>query len=543
MVGLSRRSWHIFILPVLLGVVLITSCGPAERSELSPAPGAELTLQASPQPSLAPSRTPTEAPALTPAAEESATDDLVNPLAFDLPECVPGGDAQPQTYYTVTNQLWPDLMAWESYRYHAFYFYNSGDDYAENELALEITSARANRIGSIEDLDIQGYYQIPLIQQVYTGNHTQVRDLKHGTQSEYVITEQGAWLKPQDDQPWLALTTAAPADLITSHDIFGPHFLVGFVFYAEDSVMATTETVHDREVIHRCWALDPLEGDTVGYILHGIDLGTFFDGLEVHLWTAAEDTRLVRMALRGSHFGTRYFEEVEMLDPPHEFYYWIDVFDVNQPFEIEPPPESQISLSLPSEGVLPSTPIEVSSEAFPVPANSQLIDPDHPDDTDPYEAVRPREHYFETFELTDRVLTDHLGRSWYDFPAARQPVYDTDLSLGEVLAFYAEEMRARGWDLDRVVFQATGPRIFLVFTRDQVPALVIAERKEPGQTRLSLFEPPSEELIAVLLRGWEFYTVDNSDLLSSRVTAIDFDKAGNVWVSSQKTGGWTLTAY
>lgn len=463
-----------------------------------------------------------------------------------VPACVPGEPQDELWFHEVIEAVAPALLEMDSYRYRSVYYYKAGDLYPEEELALEVVGAHSGLVEPPEDA-----FAV-LSSQVYRRSHVTVTDLHNNAQYEIIITEDGLWIRPPDSQGWVAIDGGSSSDLVNLPDLFNPQSAIWMLVAggtlapgvtSDAPVMAEKETVGGTEAVHRCW---PPGG---GYLVHAPDLYTFLENVQIHLWTTPEDTELVRLAVVAQHTGERYFDEgILEHDPPNDFVLWMELSDVNERVVIEPPPSGQVDLTLAAPVVEEPHPIEAPHNELPVPSGARPLDPQEyfaPWDGD-FSALPPREYMYES--VGSYFVDAYFGSGWANLPFDRRAVYETELDVYRLAAFFLDEMAKRGWQLKARFLQLGDTEVYLAFTRDEVILPIVIEESEENEAVFWAVLPPGEELLAAILSGWQVFSAADSGLASDDTRAVAFDAQGRAWVGTGDSGvsvfdGETWTTY
>jgi hypothetical protein len=168
--------------------------------------------------------------------------------------------------------------------------------------------------------------------------------------------------------------------MINLADMFSPHLVLSFMIgggglapgvRADTPTMAQVETIDGQEVMHRCWILPEISDEISAYLIHYESLYTFFNNAEIHLWTTEGDSQLVQLILTGQHIGERLGEyEGNMHDTPSEFLLWMELFDLDRPFDILPPDSGEIGLSVTSDSGSVAT-VASPHNALPLPEDAE----------------------------------------------------------------------------------------------------------------------------------------------------------------------------
>lgn len=537
------------LISILLIMLLMVGCSTPAPTSVPPSETPAPTVTTIPTETQLPPKTPTPTPAPTFTPIPTYTED------FSIPECIADGSKEELWFDDAMEALYPTMSEMESYRYRTIYRYKTSDDYAEDELSLEILGEHNGLLPEDED-----YHSVDLISQRHESSHVTLTDLKTMAQIEAILTEDGVWIRPSLESDWIEIAGGSRWQFANPADLFSP-WAVGFMLAGGGSLspgtraniplMTSTEVIDGVDVTHRCWKPEPDYDETAeisdqinSYLIHRDSLYTFLGDTEVHLWTADDDTQFVRLAARGKQLSDRYWD-YGFLDhvPPNDFVLWVELFDVNQPLEIDPPAPDEIVQVIPDSKLDCTASSNISFSDLPLPSGAEkVLEPTWEEieldieasgitskNTEPF---RPREfiNYISDFE--HEQLGDHVGSNWYETPQDRISVHETDMDIESLISLYKEEMCKRGWDLKDAAFDTGLPRYYLFFTRDQVTMPVVLSAG-PGQTsRIWALLPPDDEIVEAVLSGWKQYSVENSGLVSRHVNDIAFDSVGNAWIGT-----------
>jgi ligand-binding sensor domain-containing protein len=518
----------------LLCCLLLAACAPQTPAPLPLA-------SAMPVPTMAILRIATQTPVLSTSPTSLLVTDSVT-----IPTCAEDGTGDTRAFNELLESLAPSVYEMDSYRYRTLYRYLEGDRYADGELSVEVEGAHNGLLSSpAESILTFG-------SQSYEHSNVVVTDLHSGARTETIVTEDGFWVREEDNMGWVAFDPATPADLSNLAEMFSPQVILFMVggggslapgARADTPAMMQVETLDGREVTHRCWILPTYEDfDFNAYLIHWENTYTFLSDAQIHLWTTEDDTQLVRMALTAKHGEERqglsdYAEEDEYTqhDPPRDFLLWMEISDVNTPVEIEPPPLDQIALTIPGERN-PAADLSTPYNDLPLPAGAEKVGV-FGDEVEGWPPERmsttPREYRWLDYTIRNEgVLDEYFGPGWDQIPADRRAVYEAEMDLPEAAAFYLDEMSRRGWSLKEKFYQLGLPVLYLFFERDGVTFPIILETNKAGTTSISTILPPADEALETILSGWTTYTTQNSDLSNDSIRAIAFDAQGRTWIGT-----------
>jgi streptogramin lyase len=358
--------------------------------------------------------------------------------------------------------------------------------------------------------------------------------------TELIVTGDGLWLRSADDPGWMAFDSATSADMFNLMDMFSPPLVLSFMIgggggsllpgvRAAEPTMARPETLNGQEVMHRCWLLPEVDDGVNAYLIHYESLYTFLNNAEIHLWTAVDDTQLVRLALTGDHVGERLGEyDGTMHDTPVDFLLWMEVYDLDQAIEIVPPESPELALTITTNSG-PGDTVSAPFIELPLPVDAELVGVFG----ESYSStIVPREYSWLDSEIQYGVLSYYYGSGWYDTPTDRLPAYETKINLYETIDFYLDEMSSLGWHLLDTFLQGGWPVLYLFFEKDGAILPIILASDTPGVTHIAAILPPPEDVLEAVLSGWESYTTQNSDLHEDTITAIAFDAQGRAWIGT-----------
>lgn len=521
-------------LKIILGGVLITiilvACG-RSQDELDATATQATVEQFATQTGEAPKSTPipTRMPSPKPVTPTATPQFVVEPVM--IPSCTGGESGDTTIFNELVDSLALNLFEADSYRYHTLYRYTAEDGYADDDLSIDVKGAHS----SLPTSNDEGF-NYP--SQTYERSHVALTNLTTMSNTELIVTGDGLWLRATDDPGWMALDSATSADMFNLMDMFSPPLVLSFMIgggglapgvWAAEPTMAQVETLSGQEVIHRCWLLPEVDDGINAYLIHYESIYTFLNNAEIHLWTAEDDTQLVRLALAGDHVGERLGEyEGEMHDTPTGFLLWMEISDLDQPIDITPPDRDEITLTITTDSGQADT-VSAPINEFPLPADAELVGVFGDSDTTP---MVPREYSWLYFDLRYGVPNYYYGSGWYDTPEDRLPAYETKMNLSQATAFYLDQMSSLGWSLQNTFLQWGQPMLFMIFERDGTTLPVILESGKPGVTQVGAILPPPEDVLDAVLSGWESYTTQNSDLGDDMIEAIAIDDSENAWIGT-----------
>jgi len=303
-------------------------------------------------------------------------------------------------------------------------------------------------------------------------------DLRTRARTEAIVINDAFWVKEPDLATWVAFDPASSAELLNLAEVLSPQFLIFSTvgggslapgIETDAPLMVQTETLDGREVLHRCWLPPAYESGMNAYLIHYDDLYTFLSNTEVHLWTAEDDTQLIRLVITGKHIGERIVEDIVRHDTSQDFLLWMDLFAVDLPIEIEAP--SEIALTLPNPELNGAPKMDASYDELPLPADAQLVGVIGESESDDYPVSR--EYLWPYNTSTNGFFDNYADSGWYSIPVDRRPIYQTNMSFTEAATFYIEEMDRRGWVLEEKYFQLGLPQLFMLFKHDEITMPVI----------------------------------------------------------------------
>jgi len=564
------RIIPISIISILIVVsVALSACGSGQpldptltpTSTNMPAPTIQSTKDVSISEKQSELQTPvTEEPTIT---EENTIETSMEKLSsissveeeVESLECVPDKPQKAHSFYDAAVDHWSKIENAESYRYNVIYVYKSGEQYAENELSLDFVGEYTGLLPDDDEYHHNDYFDTQRFEQ----SHTKLTDLRTMKQYETIITGDSIWIR-LPGQEWLELTSGKPWELSNLPENFSPYLVGGWLaesgtlsagFQAEKPLMVQEEEIDGVEVIHRCW-----KPESYGYeapydvlnahLVHWDSLYTYLEDAEVHLWTTKDGNQWRRLAVKGKHIAELYFDYGELFhDPPNDFYLWVDIPDINQEINIDPPSEESVFLKIPAEPTESSADAQSSLQELPIPEDAQLLSDDSgfweelekdisengpsPDNVWPYS---PREFLYDSGYFKDEIMTDKYQSNWYELPQTRMPVYETSQDLDSLFSFYMQEMQNLGWALEDAAFQLGDTKYFLFFSNGLVTVPIILEDYPLDKSHIRAILPPDEEQLAAIMGYWDQYTQENSGLVEKFVTAIEFDEQGTAWIGT-----------
>jgi ligand-binding sensor domain-containing protein len=429
----------------------------------------------------------------------------------------------------------------DSYSYRTLYRYLAEGEFPEDELSVEVLGAHRGRLPETPEPPFL------LASRLNARSQVSVTDLRTGVRVESIVTEEGFWVREPDTPGWIEFSSARRDDLLILADVFSPQTALlpdgGTLFpyiYTEAPLMAKSETIEGRVVTHRCWIAPKSEDGIAGAIAHP-GIFTLLSEAEVHLWTAEEDTRLVRLALNGSHTAEcpADCDFVNSHDVPRELLLWMELFEVGRPIEIEPPDKDQIALNIPPVDLEPSGTVAAPLDELPLPDDAIA-----PGSSETF-AEDPREYGRAAYFFFQNAMDENAGPSWYHTPAIRWSTYLTGKGLSETSAFYLKEMDHRGWKLKGRFLRQDIPTLYLFFEQENVVLPIFLSLGEAGGTYITAMLPPNAEVLEAVEKGWTWYTPQNSDLSDEWVYALAFDQKGRTWMGTRDgvdifdDGEWT----
>jgi sugar lactone lactonase YvrE len=457
----------------------------------------------------------------------------------------------------VIEGILPALYEMESYQYRTIYSYQAGEEYLEDELALEVIGKYSRLVDPAIYDEEPISLPITLISQYFEESHMVITDLHSNLKTETVINNEGIWLRIPDQPDWIHLKNASRANLFIFPELFDPHYLAfmtagggslapGIRTGIPDNV--TSEVINGNTTKHRCWVVHPSEDwDIGGYLIYQDNLYSYLGDFEVHLWTIEDDTQLFRLAIEGLHVGERYFDYgVLDHDDNREFTLWSELSNVNENVHITPPSKETSFIEIPF-GQYSQTKINVDYQGFPVPEDARIPNVElSNEEIEQFEWLKPREYIYEQSELISGFLNSYLGSGWDGVSEDRLVLYESDLSFTDTILYYLDQQGQRGWSLENYVLQITEGenQAVLIFSRDGAPLAIDITGKTNSPSIIAAVLPPSEEMIQILQAGWRKYTQANSGLASNEVEDIAFDDTGQAWIVSPENlwGGFTTVS-
>jgi len=540
MCKLREMSYVKAIFLIAMFVSMISCSVSTENSEKK-----DVDLTPSEPPSklaLSPTRTPSPTFTPPPTAIPSPTPDIED-IYSDIPDCIQDDSADQVVFHELLDKILVDIEQQENLHYSTLYRYKENDLYPDDELSIFL---EANHNKPITEPGGGKLYFYPMTSHLYENSHIQQTNLRTGDQSEFIITNKGFWFRGSENESWLFFDGFVQGDMLNSAEMFSPGW-IGFLLggggsltpgiWSEQPEMVVEEQIHGEQVLHRCWLLSERSDDIDGYLIHFDSIYTFLDDTQVHLWTADNDQRLVRLVITGKHDAERLGEnEFADHEQVRDFLLWMDVYSEDIPDVIqEPNPDEFVTIS--SQVDLPVSDIQASYDEFPLPPGA--ISSDFGifarEGNTP---VIPREYLWPHYESTQSALDQFAGPNWYDIPSERIPMYKVDSQLSDVFIFYLSEMEQLGWSIEDILYQPGWSRLYIHFKRDQVSQVTILEEHEDGTTNITGILPPEDEILASIIAGWEAYDEENSALINNTVKAITFDQYGNAWIGSETSDKW-----
>lgn len=524
----STRGFIYILITILSFLGACTKVGPA-TPEMTPLPATNTpiipTVTSSPT-MVIPTLTPT--PAL---------------ISIEIPECIPDGSGGELDFSETLIGTSARMLEWESYRFSTLYEFFLDGNYSPEDLSVQIQGEYS---GLLEE-PTEYLLNSPLSSQRYEDSRVIYNDLRARQQSETIITPAGFWHRPPGETNWIAFEGATGADIFQFGEMLSPESVVYLLnninfqpgVQASQTAFEKPETIDGKAVIHRCWVIPSYDEGPDAYLIHGNYIYTLLKKAEVHLWTADNDTELIRLVLTGSHTGEYYHEQgLDLHDTPSQFILWLDVDKIDQPITIDQPPEDAIVATLPDSVIEQNEISDYPFNDFPLPKDALA------DSTGASQTV-PLEFLVDDYYLKSELPSQFLGPLWYQTTSDRWPQYITQASLPELSSFYLAEMSLRGWTLAEKFLEAGFQRLFLFFQREQITLLIVLTPLSDGSLHIQALLPPSDEVLEVIQNNWVFFDETDDPMLSEDINAIAFDSQGQAWIGTKsgvvKYNGTTWT--
>ncbi|UCF26713.1 MAG: hypothetical protein JSW42_08600, partial [Chloroflexota bacterium] len=548
---MNRKKTSRSLLWGLMVLILLSACGPSQEEVAPTATQAaveQFATQAaddnfSTQTTNATSETPTQTVAPT-----STPEPTLPPLteSIEVSECVDNGTSDQKTFEELLTALAPYLNEMESYRYHTLYQYQVEGEYPEDALSVEVSGAHSGRLPvTVEQPEsIYSSLESPLIlaSDIYERSNVKLIDQRTGKQQEVIINDQGFWVQLDGGPGWIEFTEPQMEGLLNLPAMFSPQSTVWNIPQqyvqsgvlvpiadAQPPLMSNTDEISGQEVMHRCWVYP----DVYGLDIAHPGFFTLLSDAELHLWTAEDDTKFVRLAITGSHLGEcpRHCDDIYQHDIPRTMTLWMDLYDVGDSITIEPPADEQVVLSIPPTGSEPTGEVSAPINELPLPADASVPESPGTLPADPreYPFEEPREYLLASNHFFNELMVEYASQGLHHTPASRQPTYLTGNGLSETATFYLEEMARRGWQLKERRFQLGMPELSLIFEQGDIVLPVFLAPEATGGTSITAILPPSTEVLEAARTGWTEYTPGNSGLSGEFLNDIAIDQEGRVW--------------
>ena len=525
----------ILILLILLISVLFSACSLKEEpTETIPTSSLKHTVT----PKASETGISTE---LTPTLRPTSTATPVQLKAekLEFPACSPTEGVEELPLDEVYDGIIPGLFEMESFKYRTIYRYLTGEAYSGEEISLEIQGEHTGHLPVNPDYLMFDTYPIWLITQVYEQSRVRVINHHDGLKYETVVSEDGLWIRETEDEGWVEIDGGDSSRITIFPEVFSPQIGIFMLasggsistgIWSDRPVMQESTTINGEEVVHRCWKTQS------GKLVHDVrDVFTYLADIEAHLWTDEGNTRLYRIALRGTYIGNRFLGYInEASDPEGTFELWMDLDSVNETIEITPPTSEQVDVTIAidtHESVVSAT---APLQEFPLPENAVAVE-----STDmftyisePSGAVVPREYFFFISWNTWGIMEENLWSAWDVSPTDLELTYCVDMSLIETIEFYTEELGERGWRLDDVRFQLGETRAFLFFSRDQVKVPILIAPIGDSRSTIWALIPPDDETLEIVQNNWSEISSEEMGFPGEEVTSIAFDPSGTTWIGT-----------
>jgi len=456
------------------------------------------------------------------------------PVSVEIPECVPDGSGGELWFHEALQATSERMSEWDSYRFRTLYEFLDNNDYAPEDLSVQV---QGEYLG-LHPIPEDDLFQYPMASQRYSYSRVMYTDLRTRKQSETVITPDGYWYLPPGESGWIAFKGAKRTELLQLAEMFSPEEIIsplsseanfgGPSVQADRMAFEKPETIEGKAVIHRCWVIPNLDELGDAYINLNVFVLTLLKNVTVHLWTADNGTELVRLILTGTHTGEYYHEQdFDLHDTTSQFILWLDIDKIDQAIEINQPAEGIIVATLPGSTSSQNEISNYSFNNFPIPKDVSQ------DSTDVSLSV-PLEFLDEKYNMESNVMSLYVGPAWDLITTDREVHYNTKLPITHLTNFYFDEMTQRGWLLAAKFLEAGLPRLFLFFQREQIVFPIILTPLPSGITLIEAFLPPTDEVLEVVRNNWVFFDEADDPLLAENINAIAFDSQGQAWIG---TGG------
>ena len=145
---------------------------------------------------------------------------LVHTQARDQPvtvtACAEDGTGDTVIFNELLEALTPALNETDSYRYRTLYRYTDGGRYVDDVLSVELEGVHTGLLAAPEKASSPSRHS-PTTARMSTGT-----DLRSGSRTETIVTEDGFWVLGPDEPGWVAFNPATPADFTQLREMFPP---------------------------------------------------------------------------------------------------------------------------------------------------------------------------------------------------------------------------------------------------------------------------------------------------------------------------------
>ena len=484
--------------------------------------------------------TPTEEATPSISDEPSIQSQFVLPTAEDeMPGCQSELPTDALSLQEAGANIAENLIQLDGFQFHTIYQFTADGEYLPNQLAVEITGEYSEPRPYI---DLPDYAFIPSIEQFYR-SHIIATDLHTQAMNESIIVEDLTWAKLSNDSGWIEQKSFAETvyemPMINLAEVLGPYYLFPSLDMQPLDYIGHIEELEaeGQTILHRCWHLDPtIEEFSFFALFHWYNFATILEEPEIHFWFNDEETQLLGLAITGEQVAEFVTDVgiVEEYDPPNQFRYQVEISNINQSADIQPPSPELIMMTIPeSDEFLTSN----AAEELPIPVDAVLIsDPLREErDQDDFSSFKPFEFGVHQQNFTYLWTIDHLPSAWEELSYLSRPVYESSLTLPALFNFYIEGFAEQGWHLDSATLML-GSTYLLTFKNGSRIFPMMLEEIIGKPTRIWAFLPPDEAAVDAANKTWTTFTHDETGMYAGTIFG---NPTGLIWFG----GGDHITVY
>lgn len=420
--------------------------------------------------------------------QQQITSGILSEDTLHVPNCVPNQDWEEEAYsgFRYLYQL-------DSFRYTAIYRFIEEENYAHDELSLQVSGTHMNLVKEGEP------YSLNIPSLLYERSHVTAINLQSNSKTEVITNEKNIWVSVSSDPGWAKFNRGEIEEVQNLVEVFGPQVIanwfaglygssLGEVMPDDLQMMKKNEIINGREVIHYCWD----EADT--YLWHilfdAVAIGTSLEDIEFHVWTSKADSHLVRFAIKAKHSSDVFFELVEH-DSSLDFLYWVEINDVGQDFDVEVPSINETIIDFQSIKTTAPPASSAPYNDFPLPNMAAAMDKELYFDAS-NGRNDPREYEIISGGNSRNFIDSSLRQGLDSFPMQQRHVIETELKMFEITNFYLDELVSRSWVLEDLLLELGVERLFLSFRRDEQKLLVVIEERPDKNTIVWAVVPPDD---------------------------------------------------